>query len=93
MPPLTGPPYIQTLDMKRNRLRSLGTDSFSAVPTTTYLILNDNEIEDIGIAAFRGLPRLKQINLKANRIRILRTGIFQDISQSIKFIYLQEVIL
>ena len=92
-PPLTCPAYVQTLDLRGNKLRSLATDSFSGTPTVTYLVLNDNKIQDISTAAFRGLSRLKQINLKANQLRVLGAGMFQGVARNIKSIFLHEVIV
>ena len=89
--PLTCPRFVQTLDLKGNVLRSLATDSFSAMSSLTFLLLSSNHIEEISVAAFRGLPRLKQINLRANRLQVLSAGLFKGVSRNIKSIYLHEV--
>ena len=59
---------LTRLDMRENRVTSLGDYVFSNLQSLTHLNLRKNMISSIAVHSFYGLLLLKYLNLNANRI-------------------------
>jgi len=76
---------LNTVSLRGNKIKTIQRRAFagftnatwfrnedSPLKKLTYIILDDNAIEDIEPFAFEGLPAIKGINISGNNLRILK---------------------
>jgi Leucine-rich repeat (LRR) protein len=84
---------LNTLSLKGNRIKIIQRHAFMGLTNATwfqnkdfplkkltYLILDDNIIEDIEPFAFEGLPAVKDISISGNNLRILKPNMFRSLT-------------
>ena len=64
------PQKMRKLDLSRNLIRELHSDSFSRYRELKHLIIDDNELVHIHPNAFRGLERLTLLSLRRNKLNV-----------------------
>jgi Leucine-rich repeat (LRR) protein len=83
---------MNTLSLKGNRIKTIPRHAFVGLTNATwfrnedsplkelsYIILDDNAIEDIEPFAFEGLPAVKGINISGNNLKILKPNMFRSL--------------
>jgi hypothetical protein len=59
-------PKLRSLDLRRNALTTVPSNTVSGLPELTELDLADNKIADVAPDAFSGLPKLTDLDLRNN---------------------------
>ncbi|XP_032809675.2 uncharacterized protein LOC116942169 isoform X1 [Petromyzon marinus] len=74
------PTETKSLDLSKNRLRSLDPDDFSNFLLLEELEVNENVIANIEPGAFNNLPFLRSLSLRNNRLKLIPRGVFSRLT-------------
>jgi Leucine-rich repeat (LRR) protein len=93
---------LHTLSLKGNRIKTIQRRAFvgltnatwfknenSPLKKLTYIMLDDNAIEDIEPFAFEGLAAIKVINISGNNLKTLKPNMFRSLT-SLNYLCLRD---
>lgn len=72
-------PNLKYLNLAKNKLSDIETDSFGDLPNLEELDLTDNNLEDIDESSFQKLRKLRSIYLGNNGLRKLHPSTFSNL--------------
>lgn len=72
--------------IQHSHIPFLARDSLSGINNANFLVLEDNEIEEIETGAFRNVSINQAMSLKMNKLREIRRGVFEGVQVPVLFL-------
>ena len=83
------PLSCEELYLGNNILTKITKDDFSKIKNMTYLALNENNIADLDVGAFRGLAKLTSLTLRGNKMGHIDGEVFVGLNK-LEYLYLSQ---
>lgn len=75
---IIGPKSLKVLVIRDNAIKQLPASPFKLANLET-LIFTNNQVEELDVKAFAGLPKLYKLDLSRNRLKVLHREVLQPI--------------